>query len=161
MMVGYSGKKPSSGDGTGRPIVSLGALAATTPTTGGGAPPTTAATETTVTTLAAAPAGAVPTVLLPNTPGTGPSDLPAFTAAGPWNIGWHFRCVNTPAGTGTFTVEVVPDAGGPATPAAPTIQQTSREGQGITPQTAPGRQHLKITTDPACQWAVKVTGIAP
>src|ERR1700704_1352947 len=44
MMVGYSGKKPSSGAGTGRPIVSLGALAATTPTTGGGAPPTTAAT---------------------------------------------------------------------------------------------------------------------
>jgi hypothetical protein len=163
MMVGYSGKKPSSGAGTGRPIVSLGALAATTPTTGGGAAPTTApttaATETTVT--AAAAAGAVPTVLLPNTPGTGPSDLPAFTAAGPWNIGWHFRCVNTPAGTGTFTVEVVPDAGAPATPAAPTIQQTSREGQGITPQTAPGRQHLKITTDPACQWAVKVTGIAP
>jgi hypothetical protein len=182
MMVGYSGKKPSAEAGTGRPIVSLGGLTATTPTTVGGAAPTAAATtattpttvagaaptaaattattamtETTVTTAAPAPAAA-PTVLMPNTPGTGPSDLPAFTAAGPWNIGWHFRCVNAPAGTGTFTVEVVPDAGAPA---APPVQQTSREGQGITPQTAAGRQHLKITTDPACQWAVKVTGIAP
>jgi hypothetical protein len=93
-----------------------------------------------------------------NTPGSGPSDLPAFTAAGPWSIGWHFRCVNTPAGTGTFTVNVVGDTGDPTTPA---VQQTSREGQGITPQSAVGRQHLKITTDPACQWAAKVTGIAP
>jgi hypothetical protein len=166
MMVGYSGQKPSAESGTGKPIVSLGALAANTPTTGAGAAPTaattatTAAPETTVTTAAAPPVGA-PTVLMPNTPGSGPSDLPAFTAGGPWSIGWHFRCVNTPAGTGTFSLEVIPDAGAPGAPAAPAIQQTSREGQGVTPQTAPGRQHVKVTTDPACQWAVKVTGIAP
>ena len=55
---------------------------------------------------------------------------------------------------------VVDEAGAPATP-APTIEQTSREGQGVSPQTTSGRQHLRITTDPACQWAVKVTGIGP
>jgi hypothetical protein len=54
-------------------------------------------------------------------------------------------------------VQVIPDGGAPL----PGVDQTSREAQGITPQTATGRQHLKVTTDPACQWAVKVTGIAP
>jgi hypothetical protein len=151
MMVGYSGQKPSAASGAPRPIVALGGL--TTPSSS--AAPTTSAT--TATTAPAAPTGR-PTMLMANTPGQGPSDLPVFTAGGPWSIGWHFRCVNAPGGTGTFTLQVIPDPGGTSIPA---VEQTSREAQGITPQTAPGRQHLKVTTDPACQWAVKVTGIAP
>jgi hypothetical protein len=148
MMVGYSGQKPSTASAAGKPIVALGGLdtTATTATTGAITAPSTTA-----------PTAAAPAVLMANTPGRGPSDLPTFAAGGPWSIGWHFRCVNAPAGTGTFTLEVVSEAGA----TSPAVTQTSREAQGISPQSAPGHQHLKITTDPACQWAVKVTGIGP
>ena len=164
MMVGYSGQKPAAGSGTARPIVALGGLSpsdpATTVTTTAPADPapaeTTAPPATTSPSAAPAPAEARPTILMANTPGQGPTELPAFTAGGPWSIGWHFRCVGTPSGTGTFTVAVIPDGGAPI----PAVAQTSREAQGITPETAPGRAHLKVTTDPACQWAVKVTGIS-
>jgi hypothetical protein len=163
MMLGYSGQKPSAGSGAARPIVALGGLTSETPTTAP-APTATATTAPTAdpastATTATAPAGARTTILMANTPGQGPSELPVFTAGGPWSIGWHFRCVNAPGGTAAFTLQVIPDdAGGTPTPA---VEQTSREAQGVTPETAPGRQHLRITTDPACQWAVKVTGIAP
>ena len=165
MMIGYSGKKPgASGPTSG--IVSLGPLSAS-PT---GKPPTVAPTTvvltthppTTVppTTVPSAPttlSGAVATVLVPNTVGKGTSDLPSFTVGGPWSIGWHFRCVQAPDGSAAFNVSVVPDAGGVASPA---VDQTSRDAQGIANQTAPGKFHLKVTTDPACQWAIKVTGVA-
>lgn|GEM_PF-6420216 len=164
MMIGYSGQKPSS-DAAPRPIVALGGVASPEPTTATATATTTTTTASptagpaaTTTTTAPGAAAGPPTVLMENTPGQGPSDLPVFTAGGPWSIGWHFRCVNAPGGTGTFTLQVIPDPGGP--PAA-AVQQTSREAQGITPQPSPGRQHLKVITDPACQWAVKVTGVAP
>jgi hypothetical protein len=162
MMLGYSGQKPSAGSGAARPIVALGGLTSEAPTTAPApaAPATTSSTPdpASTATTGTAPAGARSTVLMANTPGQGPSDLPVFTAGGPWSIGWHFRCVNAPGGTAAFSLRVVPDPGGAPTPA---VEQTSREAQGITPETAPGRQHLKVITDPACQWAVKVTGVAP
>ena len=164
MMVGYSGKKPGASGPTAG-IVSLGPsssptagkapiLAPTTavPTTH---PPTTVAASTGVTPTTAA--GATATVLVPNTIGKGTSELPSFIVAGPWSIGWHFRCVQAPDGEAAFNVSVIPDGGGPATPA---VDQTSRDAQGVTPQTASGKFHLRVTTDPACQWAVKVTGVA-
>lgn len=162
MMVGYSGQKPAAGAGTARPIVALGGLtspsnAPTTATTAAAEPTTAPAEPASSATTAPAPADSRPAILMANTPGQGPSELPAFTAAGPWSVGWHFRCVGTPSGTGTFTLQVVPDGGAPR----PAVEQTSREAQGVTPEAAPGRAHLKVTTDPACQWAVKVTGIAP
>ncbi|HEY4409071.1 MAG TPA: hypothetical protein VGO87_04265 [Acidimicrobiia bacterium] len=158
MMIGYSGKKPSAGDGAAKPIVALGSL--TSPAPAGGTTSTTDTTATTGTTATTSPAAteAKPTVLMANTPGQGPSELPVFAAGGPWSIGWHFRCVNAPGGTGTFTLQVIPAGDGAPQPA---VEQTSREAQGISPEAAPGRQHLKIITDPACQWAVKVTGIGP
>jgi hypothetical protein len=170
MMIGYSGKRPqmnstTAAGGGGGGLISLGASgagsSATTalPRTSGAVEvvPTTAPDATTTPPTTTATASGPIVVLAARTTGTGPTDLAAFTAGGSWTIGWAFTCVGAPGGSATFAISVVSDAGGAAKPA---VQQSSRQGQGVTPETSVGRQHLKITTDPACRWAVKVTGVA-
>ena len=156
MAVGYSGKKTSSSTADA-PLFKPGP--APTATAGGNGATTSTATSPTTTTTTAAPAAApAPTaVLMANTQSHGSADLPAFTAAGPWNVGWHFRCFGTPTGSGTFTVTVVTDPSGDTGP-TPAVDQTGREAQGVAPQTATGKLHLRVTAGDACQWAVKVTG---
>jgi hypothetical protein len=165
MMVGYSGKKPSTVAGAGRAIVSLGAATGAS-AVAGGQPGPGAATETTITATATTATASLPgdaagnaagALLVPNTRGAGGAELPAFSAGGPWKIGWHFRCLGASDGPGPFTIDVVPDQGSSPGP-SPAVTESGREAQGVTPQTATGHYHLKITADPACQWAAKVTG---
>jgi hypothetical protein len=94
-----------------------------------------------------------------NTNHTGPTDLPTFKAGGGWKIGWAYSCVLAPGGTAAFTITVVSDPGAVANPTA-AVETTGRSGSGVTPQTSTGQQHLKVATDPACKWAIKVTGVA-
>jgi hypothetical protein len=161
MIVGYSGKKPSAsaGGGAGRPIVDLrGLTRSDSPTTT--SPPATESTtsSTAAPSTTAPPTGATTKVLQPNTTGAGPKDLPSFTAGASWSIGWHFRCVAAPGGSAAFTVDVIPGPGGAA--AGHAVEQAGNEAQGVSPQSTAGTVHLRVTTDPACQWAVKVTGVA-
>jgi hypothetical protein len=166
MMVGYSGKKPAKSTsggtvslyGPGGSPTTVAGIAAGKPTidTAVEATPTTAtATPTTV-----APAGktsGTEVYLVPATRGTGPETLPSFATDGLWHIGWAFDCVNAPGGQASFTINVVPDNGGGA--ASPAVQQTSRNGQSVTPMNSTGSRHLQILTDPACRWVVDVTGV--
>lgn len=169
MMIGYSGKRGSKNAAAGTLHLSVGSIqprVGTTTTIGGPTavgPATTSAAPTTSpltspSSLPAAATGPV-TVLVPNTIGSGPSDLPVFATAGAWTIGWQFRCVQAPGGSAAFTITVVPEGG--SADATPAVSQVSREAKGTSPQPASqGRQHLRVTTDPACEWAVKVTGVA-
>ena len=86
----------------------------------------------------------------------GPQDLQQFTSGGEYKVGWAFSCVGAPAGAGTFTITAVDASGATAV----VVNQTSRSGQGVTPEpAAPGPRHLHVATDPACRWRIKVTGI--
>lgn len=153
-IVGHTGGKAGTTGGEQRALFTLPPVSsqgtASSPTTAAAAPGTTAASATT------APTAGPSTVLAPNVNGTGPRALPPFSAGPSWTIGWAFRCVLASNGTGTFQVVVVPEGGPPSTAAA--VDQSGREGHGTTPQSRPGRQHLEVRTDPACNWAVKVTG---
>jgi hypothetical protein len=97
-------------------------------------------------------------VLVPNTQGSGPRAVGPFNAGGTSTIGWAFRCVLAAGGTGQFQVLVVPEGGQPA--ATPAVDQNARQSQGTASFSTTGRQHLEIRTDPACAWAIKVTGPA-
>lgn len=165
MAIGYSGKKPATSANSGAGVISLDGPSSRAPSV---APQVTtpAAPEVTSTstppTTAAAPAASGPaTVLSPNTTGAGPRDLPAFDAGASWSIGWHFRCTAAPNGTSAFTIDVVPEPAAAVAGGAHAVEQSGHEAQGVAPQATAGRFHLKVTTDPACRWAVKVTGAAP
>jgi hypothetical protein len=166
MMIGYSGKRPAtvatagvstrvtlpgSGGSTaanGHPATSLVASAPEST-----AAPTTLAPATAPVSAAAAcntPKG----TLLPNTPGSGPSDLPAFSATGPFCIGWVYNCAGAPGGSGPFLISV---SGGGASVGPPAVQESNRQGSGVTPQTVTGTQRLRVSSDPGCRWAIKVT----
>ena len=165
MMIGYSGKKQSSTRSTGSGPVSLsglgaGVTATTTPSRVGvqpGTPPTSApvapANSIAPSSGSAAAACNQPKgFLLPNTPGRGPDALPAFTTHGAWCIGWVFDCAGAPSGTATFDI-----LGVTATGTTPIVQQSDRKAAGVTPQGAVGPQQLRVSTDPGCRWAVKVS----
>jgi len=177
MLIGYSGKKPSLQASASAPKISLGgpsvsispgasATATSAPASSTTAPTATTASAT-ATTVATTPAGSGSTtvaanqpqvVLEPQTNGAGPDQLPTFSTAGPWNIGWAFSCVAAPGGSAAFTVQVVSEPA--ATTPVTAVTQTSRLSSGVTRETGGGKFHLQITTDPACRWAVKVTGVA-
>ena len=165
MIIGYSGKKTGPGGSTGAGIkLNLGP-APTSPrasTIGGsaGLSPGTQPTEPTTTgptsTPSTSPASNTPrVVLMAQVTGSGPSQLPAFTTAGPWNIGWAYDCVGAPGGTAAFAIQVLSDVG----TGASAVQESGRSGKGVSPENTSGRHRLQITTDPACRWAAKVTGI--
>jgi hypothetical protein len=165
MLIGYSGKKPAKVASGGAPRVSLdGPGASSTATTRvpalgiqpGAHVTTTTVTQSTAAAASASSACATPrTTLMPNTPGRGSGALPSFSTTGSWCIGWHFRCVLNPGGTGPFTISVVT---GDATTGTPTLEQSGREAQGLTGETPTGTLHLVVATDPGCQWAIKVSG---
>jgi hypothetical protein len=97
-------------------------------------------------------------LLLPNKNGQGPNSTATFTAGGQWKIGWAYDCQLAKGGAGTFAVFVVPSSG-TASP-TPAVQKTGRSGNGVATLSSTGAQHLRISTDGACRWAVKVTGVA-
>lgn len=170
MVIGDTGRKPASGAAGGTPFITLpssptGALHQPTMSvqtvTPGSVPPTTAAAPITsgASTTSIVASGAPQVELVARTQGSGPSDLPTFKTAGTWTVGWAFSCVGAASGTGPFTITVVSASG--ASDPAPAVSESSRNGQGVTKQPArTGSQHLHIATDPACQWAVKVLGVA-
>ena len=184
MIIGYSGKKPAAQSAAGQSTFQLGGPSVTkAPNAGSGATrtqgsiptdgstgvapglPSSPATSTSSTSTSIAPAApptspasnAVAAVLVPKVTGTGPEQLQAFTTGGPWQIGWAFDCVGAPAGSASFAIDVVPKVAGTTTSA---VHQTARNGQGVSPEGTSGQFHLQVTTDPACRWAVKVTGVA-
>jgi hypothetical protein len=124
MMVGYSFKKSVSQQTTRHGIISLptgsssGSRAGTVTTAGptisvsAVAPATTVPTATTAAaSAAAANPNAVATVLMAPVNASGPTDLPAFSTAGAWTIGWAFSCVGAPGSQAAFNITVVPASG--------------------------------------------------
>jgi hypothetical protein len=170
MIIGYSGKKPakaaaagaSSGVSLDGPSGSASTVptAKTSPSLSPGAQSVATSVNTTTTVVSASGStanacSAPKTLLMPNTPGTGPGALASFATTGNWCIGWHFRCVLAPGGSGSFSINVVPASGASSTP---TVQEAGRDVSGETPESPAGTVHLSVATDPACQWAIKVSG---
>jgi hypothetical protein len=176
MAIGHSGGGSSSASGAGggqtlrtlppaspttnptTVTTTLGASATSTtaasgpsgsgPSGASGAPTTTAKSGATTTTAPAGPQ----TYLVHNLQGTGPTNLPAFSiAGGGWSIGWAYRCVLAPGGAAKFQI-----VGG----TAKAVNEQGRDGSGTTQETKAGAQQLRILTDPACEWAVTVVGVA-
>ena len=174
MLIGYLPKKPASdgGGGTGgtsKPFVTLppasgsprlGGGTATATTRAGLQPGTTVGVTTTVkpssspSTSAVVKTGPI-VVLIPNTTGNGPDQLTEFTTGGAWSIGWAFDCVGAPGGAAPFKISVVGTSG-----TLPVVTLDTRQGTGVTPEISTGSHSLTVTTDPACRWAIKVTGVA-
>ena len=63
----------------------------------------------------------------------------------------RYSCVLAPGGAAKFQI-----VGG----AAKAVNEQGRDGSGTTQETKAGPQQLRIVTDPACQWAVTVVGVA-
>ena len=168
MIIGYSGKKSSTQAASSTPghtTINLGGPSVTTAAKGatGSArllpgTTTTVRSATSTTPPSTTPVNAPQVVLMERTAGAGPDQLPSFTTGGTWNTGWAFSCVGAPGGSAAFTVLAVPEGAGAGAPIT-VVSQTSRAGSGVSPETASGRFHLQITTDPGCQWAAKVTGV--
>jgi hypothetical protein len=165
MIIGYSGKKPGKAPSSTAARVSLVPAGGTsTPRTSttvansiepgpAATTATTAAPSVATSSNSATLCNAPKATVLPNTPGSGPSDLPTFDAPSAWCIGWIFDCSASPGGAAPFMLSVVSTAGA----ATNAVTEDSRQGNGIVPETGSGTQHLRVTADPGCKWAIKVT----
>jgi len=171
MLIGYSGKRPAKAAASGAPVSLSGLSGASqssgsvrssssTSTTAGSleaGPASELVTTTTAALTSSSPTAACTspsTILMPNTTGQGPDQLPAFTATGAWCIGWVFDCEGAPGGTASFAIAGTPTSG---TTPPPAVQQSGRQVSGNTPGGTAGSFHLTVTTDPGCRWAAKVS----
>jgi hypothetical protein len=158
MAIGNLGSKSASATGADKPLYSLPPDAGSSTS----AQPTTSARPTTSASVQPTPSGSLKTgpvtILLPNKNGTGPNTTVTFTAGGQWKLGWAYDCQLARNGSGNFAVFVVPSSG--TAPSSPALQKSGRSGSGVLTLSSTGAQRLRIQTDNACRWAVKVTGVA-
>lgn len=158
MALGNLGAKSGSATAADKPLYSLPPDAGNSPS----AQPTTNVRATTSASVQPTATGSLKTgpitILLPNKNGQGPNTTVAFTAGGQWKLGWAYDCQLAKGGTGTFAVFVVSSSGTQSP--TPAVQKTGRSGNGVATLTSLGAQRLHISTDGACRWAVKVTGVA-